>query len=520
MSSDDYARTIIATGHSMGITPRGIKIGLATALVEAGPIAPGQVGPILMYANAKVPESLKLPHDEVGSDGYSVGVFQQQIRKGSNGQWWWADCATCMDVAKSAALFFGRLAKLDYNGTRSPGSYAQAVQGSAFPDRYDQRFTEASALYDRLNTGGTTMPDYGITKVMHGYNASSAGIGNSNGPRARTPFAVFHTQQAKSTAVALANFCNGTATTGNPVAYNLSIDGRDTVEIVPLNEGPWAAADANDLGIHICIAGSFAEWSRGQWLDGVDDSGDGLNEDLAITRAAKALAAAHQQYGIPLVYAGDRGRSGWPIKAAGVVGHMDFGQRGGGHTDPGMGFPFDELIKRALSAGVAPVVPNLIDAAAAATPWVGARITKGENKLKDGAWAEFADAHIYWRSGAKAAYVIPHGGLFETWGADYQWETGPLGYPTRPFTKLDGGAVQAFEGGTLLRQDGASRGFYVHGAIGDQYKAMGWEESAVGYPTSDETPVPGTDNIVQHFEHGTLTYVPTGVKVDLTGKAA
>jgi hypothetical protein len=506
MSSDDYARTIIQVGHDMGVSVRGIKIALATALVETN---------LKNYANRAVPGSLTVPYDAIGSDSKSVGLFQQQP------QWWGrGDGIDLMDPATSARLFYEALTRIDYNGSNSPGSYAQAVQRSSFPDRYDQRFAEASALYDRLNTGGSVMPDYGITKVMHGYNATSVGIGNSNGPRAKTPYFVVHTQQAKSTAVNLANFCNGTATTGNPVAYNLSIDGKDTVEIVPISEGPWAAADANNLGIHVCIAGSFAQWSRGQWLDAVDDSGDNLSEDLAITRAAKALAAAHQQYGIPLVYGGDRGKSGWPIKTSGVVGHMDFGNRGGGHTDPGMGFPFDELIKRALTAGAAPVVPNLIDAAAAATPWVGDRITKGENKLKDGAWAEFTGAHIYWKNGAKAAYVIPHGGLFETWGDDYQWETGPLGYPTRPYTKLPEGAVQAFEHGTLLRKDGATQGFYVHGAIGDQYKAMGWEESPLGYPVSNEEPVKGSDNIVQRFEHGTLTYVPTGVKVELTGKAA
>ena len=117
------------------------------------------------------------------------------------------------------------------------------------------------------------MADYGITQTMHGYNPNSVGIGNSNGPRARTPYFVLHTQQAKSTAVNLAKFCNNSAGGSNPVAYNLAVDGRDTIVIVPLNEGPWAAADANNIGIHACFAGSFAEWTRGQWLDAADDSG-------------------------------------------------------------------------------------------------------------------------------------------------------------------------------------------------------------------------------------------------------
>lgn len=146
-SSDDYAKHVIAEGKRRGITERGIVIALATVLVESG-------NPIKMWANAKVPESLSLPHDAVGSDGFSCGLFQQQVRKGLGGQWWWGDARTCMDPTSSAGLFYDRLARLDYNNPAdSPGGYAQAVQKSAFPDRYDQRMPEAQAIYDRL-TGG------------------------------------------------------------------------------------------------------------------------------------------------------------------------------------------------------------------------------------------------------------------------------------------------------------------------------------------------------------------------------
>lgn len=512
-SKDQVAQAFIAEGRRRGISPRGIVICISTGLVESN---------LTVYANGKVPESLNLPHDAVGSDGMSVGPLQQQVRRGANGQWWWSDAATCMDPTSSAGLFYDRLARIDYNSpARSPGSYAQQIQQSAYPDRYDQRMAEAQSIYDRLSGGGKPMPDYGITKTMFGYNADSVGIGNSNGPRASTPYAVIHTQQAKATAIALAQFLINSANTSNPVAYNFSIDGQDTVLCVPVNEGPWAAADANNIGVHICIAGSFAEWSRGQWLDSVDDSGDGLSEDLAITRAAQALAAAHLEFGIPLEYAGSGGTSGWPPRPSGVVGHMDFGARGGGHHDPGAGFPFDELIKRTLgflAGGGAPApVVNLINAAAAVTPWIGSRITNGENPLPEGAWAEFENGHVYWKRGATAAYVIPHGGLFETYGAEYGWERGPLGYPTRPFDKVTGGAVQAFEGGVLLRQDGKDRGWYVHGAIGDAFRALGWETGRMGWPTSDEQNVPDTDNIVQHFEHGDLIWSPSGVVTQMKG---
>ncbi|WP_211695648.1 N-acetylmuramoyl-L-alanine amidase [Mycobacterium spongiae] len=147
---DDYARAILHAGRELGITPRGIVIAFATVYVESDWI---------MYANHKVPESLNLPHERVGSDGRSVGLFQQQVVWG-NGAWWWGDAATCMDPHKSARLFFQRLARLDYNSdANSPGWYAQQVQRSAFPDRYDPRMSAAQALYNRILGTTSARPD-------------------------------------------------------------------------------------------------------------------------------------------------------------------------------------------------------------------------------------------------------------------------------------------------------------------------------------------------------------------------
>ena len=131
---DQYAQAIIAEGQRRGISARGIQIALATALVESD---------LVMYANYSVPDSLNIPHQAVGSDYDSVGLFQQRCPM-------WGPAAVLMDPTKSAGLFYDQLQHLDYNGTESPGSYAQAVQRSAFPDRYDQHFNDAQTLYNRL----------------------------------------------------------------------------------------------------------------------------------------------------------------------------------------------------------------------------------------------------------------------------------------------------------------------------------------------------------------------------------
>lgn len=153
--NDDYARAVLRAGTELGIMPRGIVIGFATVFVESD---------WLNYANAKVAGSLALPHDAVGSDGLSVGLFQQQVIMGNG--WWWGPVEVCQDPYQSARLFFSRLAKLDYNGGDSPGSYAQAVQKSAYPDRYDARMDDAQDLYDRI--AGQTPTDTGGTVGVSG----------------------------------------------------------------------------------------------------------------------------------------------------------------------------------------------------------------------------------------------------------------------------------------------------------------------------------------------------------------
>jgi hypothetical protein len=132
---DGIALGIIAEGERRGVSEKGICIAISTGLVETN---------LVMYANHADPESLQYPHDAVGSDANSVGVFQQRDP-------WWGTCYDRMHVEPSAGMFYGELVKLDYNSdAHSPGWYAQQVQQSAYPDRYDERYPEACAIYDRL----------------------------------------------------------------------------------------------------------------------------------------------------------------------------------------------------------------------------------------------------------------------------------------------------------------------------------------------------------------------------------
>jgi hypothetical protein len=119
-ASEDYAE-------------RAADIALAVALVESE---------LRVYANPRVPGSLELPHDLVGHDHYSVGLFQQQVPM-------WGKVADCQGVDTSVGLFLHALFRLDWHG-HTNGQLAQRVQVSAFPDRYQARDREAITIRKAL----------------------------------------------------------------------------------------------------------------------------------------------------------------------------------------------------------------------------------------------------------------------------------------------------------------------------------------------------------------------------------
>lgn len=145
---EGYAQAIAQAAKDAGVGRRGAIIGEITALTEVG-------DPLKMYANSKLPESLKFPHDAVGSDGTSVGLFQQQ----DNGAW--GTLAQRMDAHDSAMLFYNALKGVSGWESMDMGAAAQAVQRSAFPDRYAQKIPRGTELVDKagvFDQGGWLKP--------------------------------------------------------------------------------------------------------------------------------------------------------------------------------------------------------------------------------------------------------------------------------------------------------------------------------------------------------------------------
>ncbi len=131
-----------------------------------------------------------------------------------------------------------------------------------------------------------------------------------------------------------------------------------------------------------------------------------------------------------------------------VVAHKEYGAIQG-KWDPGN---LDmKWVRQVLLQGkpAQSVIINMIELEAKESPWGGKRKAKagaeGEMVIgpdRKGRLVEYDNAHIYFHP-ATGAHAIPHEGLFEAY-AGYKWETGPLGYPVRDFTKLADGAVMAF----------------------------------------------------------------------------
>jgi hypothetical protein len=119
----DYAGTIVRVGQQLGMSSRGYVIAVATALQESQ---------LQNFANYGVPASLTYPHDAVGYDHDSIGLFQQRPSTG------WGTVAEIMDPATSARKFYLALAQVYGWQYMALAAAAQAVQVSAFPDAYAQ----------------------------------------------------------------------------------------------------------------------------------------------------------------------------------------------------------------------------------------------------------------------------------------------------------------------------------------------------------------------------------------------
>lgn len=164
------AATIITVGaKTEGVGRPGVLVALMAALTESR---------LRMLANpSAVPESASYPNDGTGSDHDSLGLFQMRPSAG------WGTAAELMDAEYQARAFYGGAKGPNYPSPRGlldipgwqsfdPGEAAQAVEVSAYPDRYQNYQPVAEAILTALTrraettTGGTPLDDVPETTAL------------------------------------------------------------------------------------------------------------------------------------------------------------------------------------------------------------------------------------------------------------------------------------------------------------------------------------------------------------------
>lgn len=149
-----HAATVITVGaQTEGVGRSGVAVALMAALTESR---------LRMLANSSAyPESADYPNDGEGSDHDSLGLFQMRPTAG------WGTVADLMDSHYQSKAFYGGpngpnypspRGLLDIPGWQSmdPGEAAQAVEVSAYPDRYQDYRPVAEAIIAALTRRAPT----------------------------------------------------------------------------------------------------------------------------------------------------------------------------------------------------------------------------------------------------------------------------------------------------------------------------------------------------------------------------
>ncbi|WP_425301176.1 alpha/beta hydrolase-fold protein [Nocardia neocaledoniensis] len=133
--------------------------------------------------------------------------------------------------------------------------------------------------------------------------------------------------------------------------------------------------------------------------------------------------------------------------------------------------------------------------------------TEGERVLPDGRgrMQSFEGGAIYWTPQTGAQVV--RGAFLEAWGKQ-GFEGGPAGYPVAAEAKTPSrdGSVQSFEHGPMF-YSAATGAHRVQGFILDKYAALGFENSPLGFPVAEEAPLKDLGRYGR-FEGGNIYWSP------------
>jgi hypothetical protein len=124
--------------------------------------------------------------------------------------------------------------------------------------------------------------------------------------------------------------------------------------------------------------------------------------------------------------------------------------------------------------------------------------------LRDKGYAQgFQNGSIY-GSERYGAFIV-NGAIGDAWAAS-KWEGGPYGYPISDEKKLPDaiGVLQDYETGHVYYSPGTGAKF-IQGLIWDEFSNQGFERG-LGYPLTDEMSTPVKEGRYNHFQNGSIYY--------------
>lgn len=296
------AAGIVQAAAQKGLDQRAGAVGITAALAESG---------LLNYANdgtstltklgtgegltdaerAVARQSLQFPHQAVGNNLDSMGLFQQRPGAG------WGPPDVLMKPVSSAGLFFDRLAGATGWQTMDPWMAAQRVQGSSSSDGgiYRVKYPEAEQIVQALQAAG----------------AGSSGTSTQSG--SRTAAVASPAGSAPNTATA-GSAPNTVTASGSPAAASSAGSPPGTGPVVPDAGTPGCSTVAGAAGA-AGPAGSVQVELSGPTVTipnhpNVDPAMRGKQIKTPNAKVAKGIAAGLRWLGTPYVWGGGEDGSG------------------------------------------------------------------------------------------------------------------------------------------------------------------------------------------------------------------
>jgi aldose sugar dehydrogenase len=119
-------------------------------------------------------------------------------------------------------------------------------------------------------------------------------------------------------------------------------------------------------------------------------------------------------------------------------------------------------------------------------------------------YQNFTNGAIYWKRDTGAHEV--HGNIYDKW-RELGLERSFLGYPysDEKRTPEKDATFNLFEGGAIYKSP-LTGVHEIHGSIFEKWKSMGLERSFLGYPITDERPLPEGKGSISHFQGGAIMW--------------